>query len=315
MANISMYINKVKNMKKTISVLSILMAMACNSCRQSGAKKDGIQETKTNKSTQKMNTQFKSGYAPVNGLNMYYEIHGEGGTPLVLIHGGGSTIETNYSRVLPLFAQHRQVIAMELQVHGRTADREAPSSFEQDADDVAALLDYLKISRADFLGFSNGGNTAMQVAMRRPELVNRAIFLSSFYQREGLPPQFWEFMKKGTFADMPQIYKDAFLKVAPKPEQLMNMFKKDSGRMLGFTDWTDDMIRSVKAPALVMISNEDVVMPEHAVKMSRLMPNARVAIMPGGHGQCIGEATFWKESDSTMVKGVVAMMEQFLDAE
>lgn len=265
--------------------------------------------------TEEMSRPFTSGYAPVNGLSMYYEIHGpDTGMPLVLIHGGGSTIETNFSHILPLLSQHRRVIAMELQVHGHTADRDAPSSFQQDADDVAALLSELKISKADVMGFSNGGSTAMQLAIRHPELLNRAVFLSAFYQREGLYPQFWEFMKKGTYADMPQIYKDAFLKVAPKPEQLMNMFKKDSGRMLGFTDWTDEAIRSIKIPAMVMISNEDVVMPEHAVKMARLMPLGQVVIVPGAHGRCIGEALNWKESDSAMVKGVVAMMEEFFDA-
>src|SRR5215212_8429181 len=93
-----------------------------------------------------MDTAMKaqSGYAPVNGIKMYYELHGSG-KPLVLIHGGGSTIQTTFSKVLPLFAKHHQVIAVELQAHGHTSDRDAPESFDQDADDVAALLKYLKI--------------------------------------------------------------------------------------------------------------------------------------------------------------------------
>jgi len=108
---------------------------------------------------------FKSAHAPVNGIQMYYEIHGAG-QPLVLIHGGGSTIYTSFGRILPLLAKKYQVIAMELQAHGHTSDRDAPESFAQDADDVAALLHQLNISEADILGFSNGGQTAMQLAMR-----------------------------------------------------------------------------------------------------------------------------------------------------
>ncbi|HET6766857.1 MAG TPA: alpha/beta hydrolase, partial [Chitinophagaceae bacterium] len=124
-----------------------------------------------------------SGYAPVNGLKMYYEIHGEG-TPLVLIHGGGSTIQTSFSRILPLLARHYKLIAVELQAHGHTSDRDNAESFEQDADDVAGLLEYLKINKAHFLGFSNGGNTAMQIAIRHSQLVNKLVVISSFYKRD-----------------------------------------------------------------------------------------------------------------------------------
>src|SRR5215203_2728928 len=103
----------------------------------------------TNAQTKIMNTQ--TGYTAVNGIRMYYEIHGEG-TPLVLIHGGGSTIQTTFGRVLPLFAKKFKVIAVELQAHGHTSDRNAPETFQQDADDVVALLQELSISKASFLG-------------------------------------------------------------------------------------------------------------------------------------------------------------------
>lgn len=92
---------------------------------------------------------FKSGYSDVNGLKMYYEIYGDG-KPLVLIHGGGSTIQTTFGRVIPLFAKSRKVIAVELQAHGRTSDRNTDLSFEQDADDVATLLKNINIDKADF---------------------------------------------------------------------------------------------------------------------------------------------------------------------
>jgi pimeloyl-ACP methyl ester carboxylesterase len=138
----------------------------------------------------KEDTSFKSGYAIINGINMYYQIHGKGGLPLVLIHGGGSTIETSFGAVLPQLSREGEVVAVELQAHGRTSDRDQEETFEQDADDVAALLKYLKIEKANFLGFSNGGNTAMQIGIRHPETVNKLVIASAFYKREGDDPGF-----------------------------------------------------------------------------------------------------------------------------
>ncbi|MGQ3088990.1 alpha/beta fold hydrolase, partial [Flavobacterium sp.] len=127
--------------------------------------------------------QEKGGYAELNGLNIYYEIHGSG-DPVVLLHGGGSTIDSNFGRIIPLLAKTYKVIAIELQAHGHTADRSQPLSFEQDADDVAALLKKLSISKAHIMGFSNGGTTAMKVAIRHPEIVDRLILASAVYSRE-----------------------------------------------------------------------------------------------------------------------------------
>lgn len=109
-------------------------------------------------------------FAKINGINMYYEVHGEG-SPLVLIHGGGSTLHTTFGRIMPLLAKKYKVIGVELQAHGHTTDRNAPETFEQDADDVAELLKQLNIPQADIFGFSNGGNTAMKLAMRHPQCV------------------------------------------------------------------------------------------------------------------------------------------------
>jgi len=132
----------------------------------------------------------RSGYASVDELKMYYEIHGKG-APLVLIHGGGSTIQTSFGRVLHSFAKERQVIAVELQGHGHTPDINRLETFEQDADDVAALLKYLKNENADFVGFNNGGNTTMQIAIRHPNLVRKIILGSAFFRKDGVYLHFW----------------------------------------------------------------------------------------------------------------------------
>ena len=117
---------------------------------------------------------LESGHAPVNGINMYYEVHGRrDGVPLVLLHGGGSTIEVTFRRVLPVFAGSRRVIAVEEQGHGRTTDRDAAVTFQSSADDVAALLRCLKVDKADRFGFSNGASVALQVAIRHPKLVRK----------------------------------------------------------------------------------------------------------------------------------------------
>jgi pimeloyl-ACP methyl ester carboxylesterase len=252
-----------------------------------------------------------SGYAPVNGIKMYYEIQGEG-TPLVLIHGGGSTIQTSFGKILPLFAQHYKVIAVELQAHGHTNDRDSPESFEQDADDIAALLQFLKINKAHILGFSNGGNTAMQIAIRHPELVNKLVPVSSFYKREGMMPGFWDGMQQASLENMPALLKTYYLQINNDQKGLQNMFNKDRDRMLHFKDWSDDALRSIKAPTLLINADHDVATNEHAVKMSQLIPNSHLMILPGTHGSFIGEVCTAEEG-SKMPEATASMIREFLD--
>jgi pimeloyl-ACP methyl ester carboxylesterase len=256
------------------------------------------------------NAQVSTGYAPVNGIRMYYEIHGEGQMPVVLIHGGGSTIESSFHYLLPLLAAHRRVIALETQAHGRTSDRGGPESFQQDADDVAALLKYLQIGKADFLGFSNGGSTVLQIAIRHPDLVNKIVPISGAYRRDGLIPGFFESMPKATLDVMPAVLREAFLKETPDTAKLLVMFQKDKQRMIDFPNWSDDDLRSIKAPAMIISSDRDVIVPEHSVRMARMIPGARLVILPGAHGAPIGTI------DAGVGKGyvdvVARLVEEFL---
>ena len=264
-----------------ITVTALIMA----SC-------DNSKDTKENHPSTEIKTVKQdsiSGYAPVNGIKMYYEIHGTG-APLVLLHGGGSTIGSTFSKVLPMRAKDFMVIAVELQAHGRTNDRNSPESFEQDADDVAALLHHLNISKASFFGFSNGGNAVIQIAIRHSEIVNKLILASTFYKREGLPPGFFDGMKQATIKDMPQSLKTAFLQVNPDSNQLQTMFEKDKERMLQFKDWKDEDISSIKAPALIINGDHDVILTDHAVAMSKLIANSSLMILPAIHGSYMGVA-------------------------
>lgn len=253
---------------------------------------------------------FKSGYSAVNGLTMYYEIYGQG-KPLVLIHGAGSTIQTSFGRIIPQLAKHRQVIGVELQAHGRTNDRTSDLSFEQDADDVATLLQNLQLPKADVFGFSNGGNTTMQLAIRHPSLIDKIIVGSAFYKRSGVYPQFWDFMNQATLAQMPQQYKDTYVQVAPTPANLQSMHDKCVKRMLEFKDWSDDQLKSIQAQTLLIIGDADMVSPEHATEMYRLIPHCQLAIIPGGHGTYMGEITTLKDTRDPVF--IVPMIEEFLD--
>src|SRR4051812_7427146 len=177
--------------------------------------------------------QGHGGYADVNGIRMYYETYGpERGVPLVLLHGGGSTIDVAWGRILPFLARGRKVIALEEQGHGRTSDREAPVTHESSADDVDALLRYLHVEKADVFGFSNGAGNALQLAIRHPNRVHKLIFASYMTKKAGASPQFWEFIDhQANFANMPQPLKDAFLKVNPDKQKLATMCQKDIDRM------------------------------------------------------------------------------------
>lgn len=250
-------------------------------------------------------------YAKVNGINMYYEVHGEG-KPLVLIHGGGSTLHTTFGRIIPLLAKTHKVIGVELQAHGHTSDRNAPETFEQDADDVAELLKQLNITGANVFGFSNGGNTAMKLAMRHPERIGKLIVASSFYKREGMHAGFWEFMKSADISHMPQIYKDEYLKINPgNTAGLHAMHDKDLKRMQTFTDWKDDDLQSIKAPAFIIAGDQDVMTVEHALKMHQLMKGSRLAISPATHGSYMGEI-MTPDIDIKHLEGFVTMVNEFL---
>ena len=258
-------------------------------------------------------TPVRTGYANVNGLRMYYELHGTQGFPLVLVHGGGSTITTTFGRILPMLARTHRVIAVEMQAHGHTRDIDRPFTFTQDADDIAALLDTLHVAQADVFGFSNGGTTALQVGIRHPGKVRRLIIASSNYKRDGMVDGFWEMMEKGTFADMPQIFKDELRKIDPSDAAAHALFDRDSKRMLAFKDIPDQDIKSIQAPALVLDGDRDVVRVEHAVELSRLLPHGRLCILPGEHGEYFGEISH--PVDDRVTRGFVDLVDEFLGAD
>lgn len=293
-------------MKKRIIffALALLTFASCNYLAQSERDNNPLKTTNDTLA-------FRSGYSEVNGIKMYYEIYGQG-KPLVLIHGGGSTIQTTFGRVIPMLAKKYKIIAMDLQAHGRTSDRDTPESFVQDANDVVTLLKNLNIPKADFFGFSNGGTTAMLIAIRHPEIVDKLILGSALCKRNGVPKQFWNFMRHQTLANMPKMLKKAYLQVSHNPKGLQIMHDKDMKRMLRFKDIPDPEIKSIKAPTLIIIGDHDIIKPEHAIEMHRLIANSELAIIPGVHGEYIEEITTLKYH-SNEADYVIPMIESFLD--
>lgn len=231
-------------------------------------------------------------YVEVNGLTMYYEIHGTG-QPLVLIHGAFSAIGTSFGAVLPELAKTRQVIAFEMQAHGRTADINRPLSIEQMADDTAAALGQLGIEKADFFGYSMGAAIALQVAIRHPERVRKLVLASVTYKLDGIHPGLMDGlgeMKPEQMAGSP--WHDEYMQIAPRPEDFATLFAKKSQMDQDIKDLPAEAIAAIKAPTLLIIGDSDLVRPEHAVEMFRLLgggvfgdmaglPNSQLAVLPG----------------------------------
>jgi pimeloyl-ACP methyl ester carboxylesterase len=247
----------------------------------------------------------QQGYAAVGALRMYYEVHGEtraGRAPLVLVHGGGSTIESNFGALIPLLTVTRQVIGVEEQGHGHTAS----------ADDIAAVLDRLEVPSADVLGFSSGAGVSLRLAMRHPSRVRRLIVASTFYRRDGVVDGFWDGMQDASLDAMPEALKEADRKVNPDPRHLEQLFEQDRERTKAFQDWSDAELQAVTSPTLVVAGDQDIVKPEHAVRMARAIPGARLLVVPANHGNYLGEVAA-SAGDTSLLRATVPFLTRFLD--
>jgi pimeloyl-ACP methyl ester carboxylesterase len=249
-------------------------------------------------------------------LPLYFEWHGEAHgsqPPLLLVHGGGSTIESNWGLLIPALEKSRRMLAVELQGHGRTGPGDRPASFEGSADGVAALLAELAVGPVDVLGFSNGGQVAMQLAARHPAAVRRLVVASAPYRRDGMVDGFWDGLAAATYADLPEPYRAADLRVSGDPAHAERMFHLDRELMLtGFTDWPDALPASIAAPTLVVAADRDVIRAEHAVRLAALIPNARLLIVPGTHGDYLGEL-FASAGDTGPLDRTLPFLVDFLD--
>jgi pimeloyl-ACP methyl ester carboxylesterase len=252
----------------------------------------GFAQADSTPATTMTETPPRTGYAPVNGLRMYYEIHGSG-EPLVLLHGSFGAIDL-WGPILTTLAETHQVIAVELQGHGHTADIiDRPLAYEQMADDVAALMAHLDIAQADVVGYSMGGTTGLQLAIRHPDLVRKLVAVSPNYRSDGYYPELLaglQMMGPEIFAGTPE--QEAYLRHAPRPEDFPVLVAKLKVLPQSFA-FPDEDVAAIAAPVVVAIGDSDVVRPEHAVALFRLlgggvpsdltgrMADSQLAILPG----------------------------------
>lgn len=238
----------------------------------------------------------KSGYAPVNGLRLYYEIHGSG-EPLILLHGGFGAGDM-FAPMMPVLSQHRQVITVDLQAHGRTADIDRPITFEVMADDIAGLAKYLGITNADVMGYSLGGGVALRTAVQHPELVKRLILVSVAFRRDGWYREIVTAMSQVGAASAEPMKQtpmyQMYSRLAPRPADWPVLLAKIGDLLKRDYDWSSD-VAGLKMPTLLVYGDADAVRTAHAVQFFELLgggkkdggwdgsgiSTARLAILPG----------------------------------
>jgi pimeloyl-ACP methyl ester carboxylesterase len=234
-----------------------------------------------------------TGYVDVHGLHMYYESHGEGGTPLVLLHGAFSSIHNSFGMLIGGLAEKRRVIGFDLQGNGRTADIDRPMYHPLLAEDVVAALDVLGIDKADFYGYSNGVAIALNIAVNHPQRVRKLIVQSASYRLDGIHPGLMEGlaeMQPSMMYGSP--WHTNYLELSPKPD-FDALFRKKTEADKALKDFTDEQIKAIAAPVLIVAGDSDLPTIEHLARFFRLvgggvfgdtpagLPRSQLAILPG----------------------------------
>ena len=256
-----------------------------------------------------------TGYAPVNGLKMYYEVHGSG-EPVVLLHGAFMTITNNWTGWIGELSKTRKVIAVEMQGHGRTADIERDISGANLADDVAALLDHLKIPKADLIGYSMGGGVAMQCAIRHPDKVRKVVVISSTFRRDGMIKEAADSIPKLTAEDFKgSPIETEYKKLSPTPDKFADFINHLKASAVKPYDFGADKFKATKAPTFFIFGDADGVRLEHMSEMFRFKggdvsgdlgprSESRLAILPGTTHVAL----------MNRMSTIVPMVNDFLDA-
>jgi pimeloyl-ACP methyl ester carboxylesterase len=253
-------------------------------------------------------------YAQVNGVNLYYETHGTG-RPLVLLHGNLSTIDVDFGAMIPNFAKNRQVIAIEHQAHGHTADIDRPLTVQNWADDAAALLRHLGVEGTDVFGYSSGSAVALQVALDHPELVRKLVLAEITYTLDGVHPG----MLDGIQDLQPEHlegtpFAEAYARVAPRPQDFPVLVSKIKEMDSDLPEWTAEAIKNLGKPTLLLYGDSGIARPEHMAELFRLLgggvmgdmaglPDSRLAVLPATTHVSIVQRVDW----------LVPMVEEFLE--
>jgi pimeloyl-ACP methyl ester carboxylesterase len=238
-----------------------------------------------------------TGYAPVNGVEMYWESRGRGGVPLILTHGGFG-LTSMFSALCDRLSRERRVIAIELQGHGHTRDIDRPFSYEAFGEDIAALVAHLELGQADLLGVSLGGGASLRAAIQHPESVRRLIAVSIPFRRDGWFPEVLEGMSQVSSAGFEQMRGSpmyaSWLRVAPDPETFPALMDKTGALLARPYDWTEE-VRALAVPTMLVYGDADSIPTSHAAEFFALLGGglrdagwiepelgtARLAILPG----------------------------------
>jgi pimeloyl-ACP methyl ester carboxylesterase len=234
-------------------------------------------------------------YADVNGLHMYYEVHGKrkGQPPLVLVHGALSATGTSFGQLLPTLAKSRQVISIEQQAHGHTADNGRPLSVGQMAEDTVALLRQIGVERADFFGYSMGAGVALDIGIRHPDVVRKLVLAAVSYTPEGVHPGVLDGVQSLRPEDLfGSPFHEEYLRIAPRPQDFPILVERVKDMTAHLPSLSPETVRAMRAPTMILLGDSDIVRPEHAVEMFRLLgggvlgdaaglPNSQLAVVPG----------------------------------
>jgi len=223
-------------------------------------------------------------YIEVNGLKIYYEVHGEG-EPLLLMHGGFCTIET-FARQTPQFAKHYRVFLPERRGHGRTPDVDGPITYDAMADDTIGLMSALGIESAHLVGYSDGGNTALVLALKRPDIVRKMVCMGANFHYNGMAPVAVQVMERATPDNFYPWLINKYKELSPDgPEHLPVVFEKIMRMWREEPALTTNDLAHIQAPTLVLVGDQDWVAAEHSVQMFESIPGAQLCIIPGAsHG-------------------------------
>lgn len=226
-----------------------------------------------------------SGYADVNGLHMYYESYGEG-SPLVLLHGGVMTIDLNFATLIPDLATRHQVIGVEMQGHGRTADTGRKITPAALASDIVGLLDHLGIDQAHVLGHSLGAVAALELGVSYPDRVRSLVPVSASVRPDGQHEELADPSQHPTSTRMPtqqdfQGFSEAYQRLSPHPEHFQDFLAKVSQAAADLQGWSDEQLANITAPTLIVMGDHDFFTVEHAALMQHLIPGSQLAILPG----------------------------------
>jgi pimeloyl-ACP methyl ester carboxylesterase len=217
-------------------------------------------------------------YARIHGIRMYYELHGKG-APLLLIHGGAGN-GMQFSGQLPAFSPHYRCIVPDCCAQGRTSDRPGPLTYHAMAEDMIALLDHLHVQRADIMGWSDGGNIGLDMAMHHPERVSHLVTFGANFQPDGLNPQDVEWNNSATAESFGPGMREGWTKLNPQPGNFEQAMNKIIAMWRSLPNWSLADLRSIRAKTMICAGDHDLIRPEHTADLASSIPGAEMWIVP-----------------------------------